>query len=209
MRTVPQGRLSVDSLGVTIRRQDGTKEPVALLPSDQSSQPWDWTALFNPLKNFWDALVGPGLAPQYGVMMWPYDLAVRPVPEGWLLCDGTHGTQNLEGMFIVGATAGADGGKNNDLIPEYKVGEKGGKDWIGYDSTGASGNVSQLLMVPDVNSDFYGVDSGTTQNVLKAKASYVVLGNDLDVLIPGSPDEQILAADSRPRYFATHFIQKA
>ena len=221
MRTVPQGRLSVDSLGVTIRRQDGTKEPVALLPSDQSSQPWDWSALFNPFKNFWDALTGPGLVPQGAFMGWHYDLVVKPVPAGWLLCDGTNGTPNFEGMFLVGATAGAIGGQTKTPDPIYRVGETGGHDWIASTGVGEDlANSSVIYTLPTgyaADPPWTGDDGKVPkgESVLGPYAlrypdgsalGYNIQGNDMQ--IEDDPNS-LWAADNRPRYKATHWIMKA
>ena len=46
------------------------------------------------------------------VMIWPFSIA--SIPAGWALCDGTNGTPDYRGMFLVGAggayTAGDTGG---------------------------------------------------------------------------------------------------
>ncbi|WP_206540330.1 hypothetical protein [Caballeronia zhejiangensis] len=47
--------------------------------------------------------------------------AVTDIPRGWVLCDGTNGTIDLRGLFVVGA--GAAGSK-------YAVGAKGGVDTV-------------------------------------------------------------------------------
>lgn len=46
--------------------------------------------------------------PVGGIIMWHG--SVSAVPEGWALCDGTNGTPDLRGRFIVGAAAGTSNG---------------------------------------------------------------------------------------------------
>lgn len=52
--------------------------------------------------------------PVGGIIMWSGP--VGQVPPGWALCDGTQGTPDLRGRFVIGA-----GGK-------YQVGERGGSE---------------------------------------------------------------------------------
>lgn len=53
--------------------------------------------------------------PSGGIIIWSGSAVAIPV--GWLLCDGTNGTPNLQDRFIVGAgntyTVGATGGSNS------------------------------------------------------------------------------------------------
>lgn len=55
---------------------------------------------------------GPGPVPAGCILMWSG--AVGAIPAGWRLCDGTGGTPDLRGRFIVGAggayAVGANGG---------------------------------------------------------------------------------------------------
>lgn len=51
-----------------------------------------------------------------------------PPPRGWALCDGTNGTPDLRGKFIVGAGINNDG--TDDTL--YPVGSSGGKDHKDY-----------------------------------------------------------------------------
>jgi len=60
---------------------------------------------------------GSGVIPVNGIVMW----SGSTVPDGWALCDGTHGTPDLRGRFIVGA------GQGNGLS-SYTVGGTGGEE---------------------------------------------------------------------------------
>ena len=62
-------------------------------------------------------ITGSGIVPVKGIIMW----SGSTVPDGWALCDGTHGTPDLRGRFIVGA------GQGNGLS-NYVVGGTGGEE---------------------------------------------------------------------------------
>lgn len=59
---------------------------------------------------------GYALVPSGGIIMWSGTVAT--IPSGWLLCDGTNGTPNLQDRFVVGA------GNN------YNPGDTGGADSV-------------------------------------------------------------------------------
>ena len=58
--------------------------------------------------------------PSGGIIMWSGSVA--SVPSGWYLCDGTNGTPNLTGKFIVHADADSGG--------TYAPGDTGGADSV-------------------------------------------------------------------------------
>lgn len=63
------------------------------------------------------------LVPAGLISMWSGSVA----PSGWALCDGTNGTPDLRGRFIVsyGANTAPAAG---DLNPTYTIGQKGGEN---------------------------------------------------------------------------------
>jgi len=61
---------------------------------------------------------GAGVVPQGGIIMWSGTIA--NVPSGWGLCDGTNGTPDLTGKFVVHADADTGG--------TYAPGDTGGAD---------------------------------------------------------------------------------
>jgi len=63
---------------------------------------------------------GFGFIPQGGIIMWSGSIA--SVPTGWALCDGTNGTPNLTGKFVVHADADTGG--------TYAPGDTGGADSV-------------------------------------------------------------------------------
>ena len=58
--------------------------------------------------------------PTGGIIMWSG--AVSAIPTGWALCDGTNGTPNLTGKFVVHADADSSG--------TYNVGASGGANTV-------------------------------------------------------------------------------
>ena len=58
--------------------------------------------------------------PVGGIIMWSGTVAA--IPTGWALCDGTNGTPNLTGKFVVHADADSGG--------TYNVGDTGGADSV-------------------------------------------------------------------------------
>jgi len=61
-----------------------------------------------------------GLIPSGGIIMWSG--AISAIPNGWALCDGTNGTPDLTGRFVVHADADSGG--------TYAPGDTGGADEV-------------------------------------------------------------------------------
>lgn len=64
----------------------------------------------------------PHLMPKGAIVMWSG--AITAIPNGWALCDGTNGTPNLSGRFIVGV------GKSSDGDTNYKLNTTGGQEKV-------------------------------------------------------------------------------
>ncbi len=80
--------------------------------------------VFDPKKN---------LLPR-GIII-PWD-AKDPKPDGWAICDGTAGTPNLSGRFLIGTVStnevGQVGGSTSHSHPVFK----GGRDGSGFQAEG-------------------------------------------------------------------------
>lgn len=77
------------------------------------------------------AISGNGTIPLGGIIMWSG--AINSIPAGWRLCDGTNGTPNLSGRFIVGynANAAATPADATNLEVNYgNVGNTGGLNTV-------------------------------------------------------------------------------
>lgn len=64
----------------------------------------------------------PHLMPKGAIVMWSG--ATTAIPNGWALCDGTNGTPNLSGRFIVGV------GKSSDGDTDYQLNTTGGEEKV-------------------------------------------------------------------------------
>lgn len=74
----------------------------------------------NALDGVDTAGTGFGFIPAGGIIMWSGSVA--SIPTGWALCDGTNGTPNLTGRFVVHADADTGG--------TYAPGDTGGADSV-------------------------------------------------------------------------------
>ena len=66
-----------------------------------------------------------GLVPSGGIIMWSGSVAT--IPSGWFLCDGTNGTPDLTGRFVVHADADSGG--------TYAPGDTGGANDVTLNSS--------------------------------------------------------------------------
>ena len=90
----------------------------------------NWTALDTLLNGVTQSEISllkgqTSLVPSGVIVMWSGSVA--SIPSGWYLCDGTNGTPNLTGRFVVHADADAAG--------TYNVGDTGGADSVTLDTT--------------------------------------------------------------------------
>jgi microcystin-dependent protein len=69
------------------------------------------------------AVSGFGTVPLNGIIIWSG--AANAVPAGWALCDGTRGTPNLQGRFVIGSTSwrgvGSTGGAESIYLSEGQL----------------------------------------------------------------------------------------
>lgn len=133
-------------------------------------------------------LNGIGLVPVNGIIMW----SGSTVPSGWALCDGTQGTPDLRGRFIVGAGNGSG----------YSVGSIGGE------------NFHRLTVdeMPSHKHSVYARSLGyeghriSDNEVLAGKYQYMANGsvyvNDTEYTGGNSSHE------NRPPYYALAFIMR-
>lgn len=121
------------------------------------------------------------LSPAGIIVMWSG--AVGAVPAGWALCDGSNGTPDLRGRFIVGA-GGAYG-------------------------VGATGGAAEHQHSIEVQSAATGITIGITTATVNGDGDPP---NALTSATPVDPQHTHLAtsglADSRPPYFALAYIMK-
>ena len=113
--------------------------------------------------------------PTGGIIMWSGTVAT--IPTGWALCDGTNGTPNLTGKFIVHADADSSG--------TYNVGATGGANDVtlatselpAHNHTGTAVSGGNHTHTGTTNSAGAHTHSYTDSNVLQ---SATIPGIDID-----------------------------
>lgn len=76
------------------------------------------------------SFIGDGAIPPGAIIMWNG----ATIPQGWAICDGTNGTPDLRGRFIIGA--GQNGSPaSGDINPNYLRGKTGGYNLVGLASS--------------------------------------------------------------------------
>jgi hypothetical protein len=151
------------------------------------------TDAFTISKNINIDIMTPGM-----ILMWSGDPSA--VPTGWALCDGTGGTPNLSGMFIVGYSAidpdydtiGDDGGEKTHTLIGAEQGSIKLKGTIDDPDGGSGLNVLGGLTV---NGQSVPKDGAANQTGDGTEIT-VRLNNDSD------PHE------NRPPYFTLAYIMK-
>ena len=126
-------------------------------------------------------VTGKGAVPPGAILMWSGD--VTKLPASWHLCDGSNGTPDLRGRFVVGqsdateyAKVGATGGRTHFRLPNHAHG-----------------------IAPGANIEFNFNVFGADRKSQRMNASEGTLG------VIGSP-EYDAPVDIRPPYFVLAFI---
>jgi len=109
--------------------------------------------------NVLDGATAQTFFPSGGIIMWSGTIA--NIPSGWALCDGTNGTPNLTGRFVVHADADSGG--------TYAPGDTGGADNVTLTeaqmpshthffsgTTDAQGNHRHVILNQDAQGNFGG-----------------------------------------------------
>ena len=144
--------------------------------------------------------------PRGGIIMWSGQ--VSDIPQGWVLCDGTKGTPDLRGRFIIGA----------DNEQSLKPNDKGEPDTHDHSTTTKTFQTSAdgehyHLTCPnwvhnktyDHQGDRHVVDPGNT-NVQEARTSKEgIHAHTVDLR---SQKTGIDDGPNRPRWYALCFIMK-
>ena len=141
------------------------------------------------------------VVPTGTIVMWSG--AVADIPDGWALCDGTGGTPDLRGRFIVGAARDAE-----DAGDGYAVGDKGGENSVTL-------NVAQMPQhthtygAPDEWSSITGAELAGEQYGGYTAQWDVAEGVVKDfVNFHTTPTGGSQPHENRPPYFALAYIMK-
>lgn len=128
------------------------------------------------------------IVPKGVINMWSGTIA--SIPRGWALCDGTNGTPNLKGRFIVG----------------YDSGD------IDYNFIGGSGGEKQVtLTIDQMPAHNHGVDLFRNDTSGGAQPNTLYLGTDngaTGVTVNTANQGSGLAHENRPPYYVLAYIIK-
>ena len=141
------------------------------------------------------------VVPTGTIVMWSG--AVADIPEGWALCDGTGGTPDLRGRFIVGAAHDdGDGGSG------YAVGTTGGKDSVTLETQHLPEHTHDYLALDDwSHMEQLDIKTGNIGAYDVARIGDTGTTDDID-LCRTSPTGGGQPHENRPPYFALAYIMK-
>ena len=131
------------------------------------------------------------------------------MPTGWYLCDGSNGTPDLRGRFVVGYHSG-----NND----YDVNDIGGAESVTLQSSEMpshfhysfrSGNHGQLQNGSNLNANNYPGSGSGRANLyegynINSSGSVANVGKTSN-----TPSGSTSAHENRPPYYALCYIMKS
>ena len=141
--------------------------------------------------------------PTGGIVMWSGSVA--SIPEGWFLCDGTNGTPDLRGRFIVGAgdayAVNATGGANTVTLTEAQIPAHSHTG-----STNTAGAHTHNYTAPTGSDTPFG-SSGTAPRNTNSNATTGSGGAHSHSLTINNTGGGA-AHENRPPYFALAYIMK-
>ena len=137
-----------------------------------------WGNALNANMDLLDTAVNKAM-PTGGIIMWSGTIAT--IPTGWALCDGTNGTPNLTGKFIVHADADSSG--------TYNVGATGGANDVtlttsempAHNHSGSTASAGSHTHSASTNSA--GAHTHTTNISFSPDVDY--FGNNISILNNG------------------------
>lgn len=104
-----------------------------------------------------------GIIPSGGIIIWSG--ASTAIPDGWLLCDGTNGTPDLRGRFVIGAggaySVAAKGGEATHKLTTAELPSH--THGAGSLATGTSGLHSHTYFCEGGSEDYDNADDGAAE----------------------------------------------
>ncbi|TAL62214.1 MAG: hypothetical protein EPN85_03185 [Bacteroidetes bacterium] len=169
------------------------------------------------------SFIGNGSVPSGSIIMW-YGAAP---PAGWAICDGSNGTPDLRGRFVVGSGTNANPAPG-DINPTYTVGTTGGENKHlltkselpkhKHTVTSAATDNGQVTVAPSSTNDtYYTLGAGSPlffspvggaehHNAVNLPThAHTVSGNTGDGTTDGVNAQ---SHENRPPYFVLIYIMK-
>jgi hypothetical protein len=161
-------------------------------------------------------------APKFGIIMWSPSMGA--VPDGWHICDGTGGTIDLRGYFVMGASttyaADTKGGSADAVVVSHNHGGLTGGENRSHTHSGttaAAGNHNHTVTAAIVNAVSGGQGSHTS-NASNTTQTTSTAGNHAHSFSTGgesvshqhgiSADGVSGAGKNLPPYYALYYIMK-
>lgn len=158
------------------------------------------------------------IIPRGAIIMWYGPI----VPVGWLLCDGTNGTPDLRGRFVLGSGNGAGltdrklndkGGEENHTLDITEIPSHYHQMYTGYfSSDGFSGPIFDTNGSPTNTATLYGSNVGGSGSKTDSnnQISTVLAGTSGSIGTPGSAPASVgKFHNNMPPYYVLSYIMKA
>lgn len=139
--------------------------------------------------------------------------ALTDIEDGWHLCDGTHGTPNLSGIFIMGAGDGHAPGQTGGAASHTHTGVTDSQGAHTHAQAGVTGN---SVTGVGVTKNTYNVQIGGSTNYINVVQDYFETDTGHTHSIGGNTGSSGThthtvtndATDSRPPFYAMAIIMK-
>lgn len=155
-------------------------------------------------KNKMSAATRRGTFTRGMIVFWPFD--EKLIPEGWAKCDGTKGTKDLRGYFLVGSGNGVD--FNEYIGEETHILEHNVHNLSGHSGATVADHAQHTHTNPNVNDT--EVQSGTGDSVVAIVGSTGNGGPTTHTVGQASAhtydEHDPHTMDNRPPAFAGHWI---
>lgn len=141
------------------------------------------------------------------IVMWSGTLAT--IPAGWHLCDGTNGTPDLRGRFILGVDTG-----NDPLDDEDAIGDTGGYRWHGETQNNHTDHMNHRHQLDATTITTVMVTAGGGDGVMAVAPAPWTSGADNmageagNVLLHQGALNGGRDTDNRPRFYVLAFIMR-
>jgi microcystin-dependent protein len=150
-----------------------------------------------------DSLVGNGIIPVGGIIMWSGTIA--SIPTGWALCDGSSSTPDLRNRFIVGAHSGAGTGITSTTGPGFST--TTGALSSNYTPGNTGGETAHQLTIAELASHTHPYNQNSNNNTDHSGTDTTTNNPSFSSQPTGSTGGDQYH-ENRPPYYALAFIMR-